>query len=204
MGILASTFAIALTSCKGHECRTLTTAGNKLAGQPAKQPTDSCFGCFGWFSGCFSAVTPALHQGPTGTLFGCSLGGFQDPAFRASVAGRGHCNSTLERMFASAFSILVLAFRTCQQAQSVPILAGENVRTATEPLIDKSTLQCTTKPAHSGVWTGGIWNGHFPESEKIFFRDGILHKNHRNSAERATFCLPDFRLRILKVKTPQI
>ena len=38
-----------------------------------------------------------------------------------------------------------------------------------------------------GVWIGGVWNGHFPESEKFFFRDGNFQENALNSAERAIF-----------------
>ena len=99
------------TSYRGPERRTLKTAekqpkkvpsgprakcrgkSRKTAGWAAKQPKNSCFARFGCFSGCFSAVSPALYTRATRHLFRLFLGCFQGPAFGASVAGRADRNS---------------------------------------------------------------------------------------------------------------
>ena len=59
----------------------------------AKQPKNSCFARFGCFSGCFSAVSPALYTRASRHLFQLFFGCFQSPAFGASVAGRSDRNS---------------------------------------------------------------------------------------------------------------
>ena len=38
-----------------------------------------------------------------------------------------------------------------------------------------------------GVWIGGVWDAHFPESEKYFSEAGICSRIPRNCAERAIF-----------------
>ena len=65
----------------------------KTAGGAAKQPKNSCFACFGCFSGCFSAVSPALYTGPTRHPFRLFFGCFRGPTFGASVAGRADRNT---------------------------------------------------------------------------------------------------------------
>ena len=38
-----------------------------------------------------------------------------------------------------------------------------------------------------GVWIGGVWNGHFPESKKNIFQSPNYPGKSLNSAERAIF-----------------
>ena len=53
-----------------------------------------------------------------------------------------------------------------------------------------------------GVWIGGVWNGHFPESEKIFSEAEISRKI-LEILQKGRF-LPNFRLRNLKFRARKI
>ena len=52
-----------------------------------------------------------------------------------------------------------------------------------------------------GVWIGGVWNGHFPESEKYFSEAEICRKIPE-IPQKERF-LPNFRLRNLKFQSPK-
>ena len=52
-----------------------------------------------------------------------------------------------------------------------------------------------------GVWIGGVWNGHFPESEKYVSEPEICRKIPE-IPQKERF-LPDFRLRNLKIQSPK-
>ena len=51
------------------------------------------------------------------------------------------------------------------------------------------------------VWIGGVWNGHFPESEKLFSEAEISRKMPE-IPQKERF-LPNFRLRNLKIRGPK-
>ena len=51
-----------------------------------------------------------------------------------------------------------------------------------------------------GVWTGGVWNGHFPESEKYFSEAEFSRKIPE--IPQKEWYLPNFRLRNLKIQSP--
>ena len=52
-----------------------------------------------------------------------------------------------------------------------------------------------------GVWIGGVWNGHFPESEKHFSEAEFSRKIPEIPQKEP--CLPNFRLRNLKIQSPK-
>ena len=53
-----------------------------------------------------------------------------------------------------------------------------------------------------GVWIGGVWNGHFPESEK-YFSEAEFCRKIPEILQKERF-LPHFRLRNLKIQSPKI
>ena len=52
-----------------------------------------------------------------------------------------------------------------------------------------------------GVWIGGVWNGHFPESEK-YFSGAEISRKIPEIPQKERF-LPNFRLRNLKFQSPK-
>ena len=52
-----------------------------------------------------------------------------------------------------------------------------------------------------GVWIGGVWNCHFPESEK-FFSEAEISRKMPEIPQKERF-LPNFRLRNLKIQSPK-
>ena len=52
-----------------------------------------------------------------------------------------------------------------------------------------------------GVRIGGIWNGHFPESEK-YFSEAEISRKMPEIPQKERF-LPNFRLRNLKIQSPK-
>ena len=52
-----------------------------------------------------------------------------------------------------------------------------------------------------GVWIGGVWNGHFPESEK-YFSGAEISRKILEFPQKERF-LPNFRLRNLKIQSPK-
>ena len=52
-----------------------------------------------------------------------------------------------------------------------------------------------------GLWIGGVWNGHFPESEQYFSEAKISKKIHE-IPQKERF-LPKFRLRNFKYQSPK-
>ena len=52
-----------------------------------------------------------------------------------------------------------------------------------------------------GVWIGGVWNGHFPESEKYYSEAEISRKIPEIPQEERFS--PNFRLRNLKIQSPK-
>ena len=52
-----------------------------------------------------------------------------------------------------------------------------------------------------GVWIGGVWNGHSPESEK-YFSEGEFSRKIPEIPQEERF-LPNFRLRYLKIQSPK-
>ena len=52
-----------------------------------------------------------------------------------------------------------------------------------------------------GVWIGGVWNGHFPESEK-YFSEAEISRKILEFPQKERF-LPNFRLRNLKIQSPK-
>ena len=98
--------AISAATYRGANCPTLKTAEKGAEWVTVKQPKNSrknsrntrktaekhskqlFFGCFGCFSGCFSAVLPWPTRHPFRLFFGC----LQCRAFGTSVGGRGDCN----------------------------------------------------------------------------------------------------------------
>ena len=52
-----------------------------------------------------------------------------------------------------------------------------------------------------GVWIGGVWTGHFPESEKYFSEAEFSRKIHE-IPQKELFS-PNFRLRNLKIQSPK-
>ena len=52
-----------------------------------------------------------------------------------------------------------------------------------------------------GVWIGGVWNGHFPESEK-YFSEAEFSRKIPEIPQKERF-LPNFRLRNLKIQSPK-
>ena len=52
-----------------------------------------------------------------------------------------------------------------------------------------------------GVWIGGVWNGHFPESEK-HFSEAEFSRKIPEIPQKERF-LPNFRLRNLKIQSPK-
>ena len=52
-----------------------------------------------------------------------------------------------------------------------------------------------------GVWIGGVWNGHFPESEK-YFSEAEFYRKIPEIPQKERF-LPNFRLRNLKIQCPK-
>ena len=51
------------------------------------------------------------------------------------------------------------------------------------------------------VWIGGVWNGHFPESEK-YFSEAEISRKIPELPQKERFS-PNFRLRNLKIQSPQ-
>ena len=63
------------------------------------------------------------------------------------------------------------------------------------------TLPCALIGRHLvGVWIGGVWNGHFPESEKYFSEAEFFRKIADIPKKRFS---PNFRLRNLKIQSPK-
>ena len=52
-----------------------------------------------------------------------------------------------------------------------------------------------------GVWIGGVWNGHFPESEK-YFSEAEFSRKIPKIPQKERFS-PNFRLRNLKIQSPK-
>ena len=52
-----------------------------------------------------------------------------------------------------------------------------------------------------GVWIGGVWNGHFPESEK-YFSEAEISRKIPEIPQKERFS-PNFRLRNLKIQSPK-
>ena len=52
-----------------------------------------------------------------------------------------------------------------------------------------------------GVWIGGVWNGHFPESEK-YFSEAEISRKMPEIPQKERFS-PNFRLRNLKIQSPK-
>ena len=95
-GVLWASPKIGTSSCrfrlnllaKGLATDRVTRQQKKSPELRSARPKNSCFASLRCFSGCFSAVSPALCPGPirhpSRLFFGC----FQGPAFRASRADR--------------------------------------------------------------------------------------------------------------------
>ena len=52
-----------------------------------------------------------------------------------------------------------------------------------------------------GVWIGGVWNRHFPESEK-YFSEAEICREIPEIPQKERF-LPNFRLRNLQIQSPK-
>ena len=52
-----------------------------------------------------------------------------------------------------------------------------------------------------GVWIGGVWNGHFPESER-YFSEAEISSKIPEIRQKERFS-PNFRLRNLKIQSPK-
>ena len=53
-----------------------------------------------------------------------------------------------------------------------------------------------------GVWIGGVWNGHFPESEN-YFSEAEISRKMPEIPQKERFPSKIFRLRNLKIQSPK-
>ena len=72
----------------------------------------------------------------------------------------------------------------------------------TQEFFDKFMAGPRTHNRHLvGVWIGGVWNGHFPESEK-YFSEAEISRKIPEIPQKERFS-PNFRLRSLKIQSPK-
>ena len=81
------------------------------------------------------------------------------------------------------------------------VVFGNWPNTVSESTVSNAEFSEFFRPALSGVWIGGVWNGHFPDSEK-YFSEAEFSRKIPEITQKERFW-PNFRLRNLKIQGPK-
>ena len=105
--------------------------------------------------------------------------------------------------FCSIFSGAALCLHLATHPRSVATFEGWFDRQSKKSSKSVRTFFVQQKLGrHSvGVWIGGVWNGHFPESKKLFIRGWNFQENSWNSPEGAIFA--KFQAMKFKIQSPK-